>query len=90
MVLENWLNMEEGLMDNDENIEAVKAKLPKRVKKRRKVKVVNEETGQEVTEDTQWEEYYDLLFPDDEDKQKTLKILELAKKWKQDLNKGKA
>jgi hypothetical protein len=32
-------------MDNDDNIDEVKRKLPKRVKKRRKVKVVNEETG---------------------------------------------
>lgn len=84
MILENWLNMEENLMDNDQNIDEVKRKLPKRVKKRRKIKVVNEETGQEVNEDAQWEEYYDLMFPDDEEKKKNLKILELAHKWKQE------
>jgi hypothetical protein len=41
--------------------------LPKRVKKRRKTKVVNQETGQEVTdENSGWEEYYDYIYPDDE------------------------
>ena len=30
-----------------------------------------------------WEEYYDYLFPDDQDmKGKSLKILEIAHKWK--------
>lgn len=32
-----------------------------------------------------WEEYYDYLFPDDEQATgKGLKILEMAQKWKQD------
>jgi hypothetical protein len=35
------------------------------VKKRRKVKVVNQETGEELNEDAGWEEYYDYVFPDD-------------------------
>lgn len=39
----------------------------------------------EVTdENSGWEEYYDYIFPDDEKDQqkKSLKILELAHKWK--------
>lgn len=63
----------------------VEAKLPKRVKKRRKTKVINQQTGEEVTdENAGWEEYYDYIFPDDEKDQqkKSLKILELAHKWK--------
>lgn len=64
----------------------VKEKLPKRVKKRRKIKVVNQETGEEVNEDAGWEEYYDLMFPDDQEQKKNLKILELAHKWKKEGN----
>jgi hypothetical protein len=47
-------------------LEQVRTKIPKKVKKRRKIKVVNQETGEEVN-DTEggWEEYYDYLFPDD-------------------------
>ncbi len=29
-----------------------------------------------------WEEYYDYLFPDEQDKASNLKILEMARKWK--------
>ena len=40
LVLENWLKLE-TMMGNAEDLERVQAKLPKRVKKRRKTKVVN-------------------------------------------------
>ena len=64
----------------------VKAKIPKRVKKRRKIKVVNQATGEEVNDgEAGWEEYYDYLFPDDaQEQKKSLKILEMAHKWKKD------
>ena len=35
-----------------------------------------------MNEDAGWEEYYDLMFPDDQEQKKNLKILELAHKWK--------
>ena len=84
LVLENWLKLEQSPFGSSELLEAVQAKLPKRIKKRRKTQVVNEQTGQEVTqEEAGWEEYYDYLFPDDQQAQKkSLKILELAHKWK--------
>lgn len=47
MILENWLRMEEtyqlneGEFGDESKVEYVKTKLPKRVKKRRKVNVVN-------------------------------------------------
>jgi crooked neck len=47
--------------------------------------VVSEKSGQEVAGDEEagWEEYYDYLFPEDQQAQKkSLKILELAHKWK--------
>ena len=65
LVLENWLKLEQGPLGNADELERVQAKLPKRVKKRRKTQVVSEETGKEVNEEAGWEEYYDYLFPDD-------------------------
>jgi crooked neck len=82
LILENWLKLEQSSIGNPIDLEKVQAKLPKRVKKRRKTKVVNEETGQEVNEEAGWEEYYDYIFPDDQEQKKSLKILELAQKWK--------
>jgi crooked neck len=85
LILENWLRFESSELGDSEERTKVEAKLPKRVKKRRRTKVVNQESGQEVTdENAGWEEYYDYLFPDDEKDQqkKSLKILELAHKWK--------
>jgi hypothetical protein len=37
----------------------------------------------------QGEEYFELVFPDDEEKKKGLKIMELAHKWKQENQKVK-
>jgi len=31
---------------------------------------------------TGWEEYYDYIFPDEEQASANLKILEMARKWK--------
>jgi hypothetical protein len=42
---------------------------PERVKKRRRTKVINPATGEEVNEggeEAGWEEYYDYMFPEDE------------------------
>ena len=33
--------------------------------------------------DAGWEEYYDYIFPDDESNQPNLKLLAMAKMWKQ-------
>ena len=50
----------------------MKLKFPKRVKKRRKIKVVDTSTGQDVTQadnavgnEEGWEEYFDYVFPED-------------------------
>ena len=75
MLLENWLQFEtnhnQGGLDS-QGAKHVKAKLPKRVKKRRQL------------ENEGFEEYYDYIFPDDQGAAKNLKILQLAHKWKKD------
>lgn len=63
LLLDAWRNCELTLISNQlpGNVAAVDAKLPKKVKMKRMA--VNEE-GVEVG----WEEYFDYLFPDDEQK----------------------
>jgi len=41
----------------------------------------------EAGQDAGLEEYYDYIFPDEEEVKPKLKILEMAKKWKQDQKK---
>ena len=85
MILESWIKMEKD-KGTEESYEKVKSKMPKRVKKRRKIKVIynNQQDGDQNKEDEGgWEEYYDYIFPDDEDQKRGLKIIEMAHKWKQ-------
>ena len=91
MLLENWLGVEQE--EGSDFIDQVKKKFPKRVKKRRKVKVAAEkpqdrEDGAEPMQDTEdgWEEYYDYIFPEDEAASgagRNMKLLQMAAKWKQ-------
>jgi crooked neck len=37
--------------------------------------------------DAGWEEYIDYVFPDDQASQPSLKLLEMAKKWKESMEK---
>ena len=71
--LESWLEFEKENGDS-ENVEAVKAKLPKTVKKRRRI------TAEDGS--IQWEEYYDHVFPEDGDSNSNVKLLEMAHAWK--------
>ncbi|XP_022252873.1 crooked neck-like protein 1 isoform X2 [Limulus polyphemus] len=75
MLLEAWKDFEETYGD-DLSREKVEKQLPKKVKKRRKIQT---ETGA----DGGWEEYYDYIFPTNEAAQPHLRLLEMAKKWKQ-------
>ena len=93
MLLENWLSVEEAA--GDAFADQVRKKFPKRVKKRRKVKMVSadqnkeDEPGKEEPEkptDEGWEEYYDYIFPEDEAASgagRNMKLLQMAAKWKQ-------
>eukprot|EP01022_Parablepharisma_sp_SALTPOND_P033026 TRINITY_DN88064_c2_g1_i1.p1 TRINITY_DN88064_c2_g1~~TRINITY_DN88064_c2_g1_i1.p1 ORF type:complete len:825 (-),score=106.77 TRINITY_DN88064_c2_g1_i1:1366-3840(-) len=81
IVLDAWMKFEAENGDK-EHIEFVKAKMPKRIKKRRKVTTMAEEPGKEG-EEAGWEEYFDYIFPDDQGEKRNLKILEMAYKWKE-------
>lgn len=73
LLLDSWLDIETEIGD-DEAVKNIKDKLPKKVKKKRKLENIDEETG--------FEEYLDYIFPDEEKEGKSLKILEIAHKWK--------
>lgn len=75
MLLESWLDFEKEI--GDEASERMVMKLmPQKIKKRRKI---HTEDGS----DAGWEEYFDYIFPDEESAQPNLKLLAMAKKWKQ-------
>ena len=74
MVLDTWQEMEAAGGDSD-RLALVAGKMPKRLKKKRPVR---DEAGEEVG----WEEYMDYVFPEEEVKAPSLKILEMAHKWK--------
>ena len=70
-LLNAWLSFERT-HGSDKDVEAVQAQMPRKVKKRRR------------TEDDSWEEYFDYVFPADDQQAKNLSsIMALAQKWKQ-------
>jgi len=75
LVLEEWLRFESELENNDDNVNEVKKKMPRKIKKKRMLKL-------DDGTDAGWEEYHDYIFPDDEKASSGLKMLELAHKWK--------
>ncbi|XP_006812602.1 crooked neck-like protein 1 [Saccoglossus kowalevskii] len=75
MLLESWKEFEINCGDDD-SLRRVQDQMPKKVKKRRKVQT-------EDGSDAGWEEYYDYIFPTDSANQPNLKLLAMAKKWKQ-------
>lgn len=54
----------------------VDAKMPRVVKKRRRVE------GEEGAMSAAWEEYFDYIFPDDESDKSNFKLLAMAHQWK--------
>lgn len=74
LVLTSWKEMEEETGDA-ERIELVTKRLPKRIKKKR---ALEDESGEAAG----WEEYFDYIFPEEEAKAPSLKILEMARAWK--------
>lgn len=75
MFLESWRDFEKE-NGNDESLEKVLKKMPRRVKKKRKV-------YREDGSDAGWEEYWDYIFPDDAATAPSLKFLQVAHSWKQ-------
>ncbi|XP_072032048.1 crooked neck-like protein 1 [Amphiura filiformis] len=75
MLLEAWKDFENECGD-ESTLAKVQEQMPKKVKKRRKIQT-------EDGSDAGWEEYYDYIFPTDEANQPNLKLLAMAKMWKQ-------
>jgi len=74
LVLDAWREMEASAGDDD-RVALVDGRMPKRLKKKRPM--VGED-GEQVG----WEEYIDYTFPEEMAKAPSLKILEMAHKWK--------
>lgn len=75
LLLESWKEFEVKHGD-ESSLQAVEKKMPKRIKKRRKVQT-------DDGSDAGWEEYYDYIFPDDEANRPNFKLLQMARMWKQ-------
>ncbi|XP_005094945.1 crooked neck-like protein 1 [Aplysia californica] len=75
LLLESWQAVEEEAGDEASRDEVEKL-MPQKVKKRRKIQT-------EDGSDAGWEEYFDYIFPDEEAAKPNLKLLALAKKWKE-------
>jgi crooked neck len=77
VLLDAILSFEEN-NGTEESVNNVKNRMPKSVKKRRRL--TDEQGGS-----AGWEEYYDYIFPDDEEEKPNLKLLEMAHRWKQQM-----
>ena len=75
MLLEAWLEFEQDRGDQ-ESMEKIQQKIPKKVKKRRKI-------YREDGSDSGWEEYWNYVFPDDRSASSNVKLLQMARLWKQ-------
>lgn len=77
LLLESWRDAELALEGKGSGGDSasIELKMPRKVKMR---KMSTAEDGSELG----WEEYYDYIFPDDEKKVGSLKILEKALAWK--------
>ncbi|KAJ3023934.1 Crooked neck-like protein 1 [Thoreauomyces humboldtii] len=75
VLLEAWRDFEKA-SGTAEGLAEVQGKMPRAVKKRRRI--VDPETGVE----SGWEEYYDYIFPDDETERPNFKLLAVAHEWK--------
>ena len=78
-VLDALLAFEKALPAGEGDVAAVEKRMPKRVRKRRPVNADDAAAGIA----TEWEEYYDFVFPEDSAGIKGLAILEMARKWKE-------
>ena len=89
LIVETWKAFEAAMVEdelthggdgsiNQPHLTSVSAKVPKRVVERREARLA----GIGSAASGGWEEFTDYLFPDDEVKPSSLKLLELAQKWK--------
>ena len=74
LLLDAWLVFEKQ-HGQESDVKAVEDKMPRPVKKRRRLE---DENGVP----SGWEEYYDYIFPDNEEEKPNFKLLALAHQWK--------
>ncbi|KAJ8673322.1 hypothetical protein QAD02_004584 [Eretmocerus hayati] len=72
LLLESWKNFEVEHGDED-SIAGVTARMPRRVKRRQQVLV--------GPDDHEWREVFEIIFPEDEQKNSNEKILAAARNW---------
>ncbi|TPX44548.1 hypothetical protein SeMB42_g04283 [Synchytrium endobioticum] len=80
ILLEAWREFERGLIaagkaEDGAALGAVEARMPKVVKKRRRVVLDDGSAGG-------WEEHYDFIFPEDDRDKPSFKLLSMAQQWK--------
>lgn len=75
MLLEAWREFEKKQGDLT-TLEVVQKKMPRRIKKKRKL-------YRDDGTDAGWEEYWDYVFPEDTSAAPNLKLLQMARMWKQ-------
>lgn len=76
LLLEGWQDFEQSLGEGNQlNVQAVLKKKPRKVKKTKPIVHLDGSAGG-------YEEYYDWIFPDDKSGAATMKLLQMAKKWK--------
>ena len=80
ILLEAWREFERNIMssgkvDNDTELVKIEERMPKVVKKRRRVTLEDGSSGG-------WEEHYDFIFPEDDKDKPSFKLLSMAQKWK--------
>ncbi|ORX53650.1 TPR-like protein [Hesseltinella vesiculosa] len=73
LLLDAWKEFEEANGDDD-TLQSVKDKEPKVVKKRR-------EAADSTEDNVIWEEYFDYIFPDDQEQSSILKLMQMAQAW---------
>ncbi|KAJ2995929.1 Crooked neck-like protein 1 [Globomyces sp. JEL0801] len=78
LLLESWLDFE-NTYGTPQSIQNVQDKMPKAVKKRKRMIDAN---GENIG----WEEYFDYIFPEDDNDSSNLKLLALAHSWKQKMS----
>lgn len=74
MVLETWKRTEEKFGDAAE-IKAINARQPSRIKRKRKIVIAEGDAQEDAGE----EEYFDYIFPGEEEGQNLTKILQKAR-----------
>jgi len=95
-ILESWQAFEDQHGKDGPNSEAnkeLKLHLPKKVKKRRKINITaiagdSNNVMQPTEETTTWEEFWDYIFPEEEEQTSSFKLLMMAKAWKENKSKS--